>query len=157
MEVKLNTANGTELRQKVERLLDQANEKDNWTTFATINENGYPEVREMGIILRDGLKVFLATSKNTCKIQQLKHNAKICLRAYTPKFSESVNYFGTAKLIDDESRKREFWTKSPELLNEYFNGPQDENMIIMELIPEYLDYVSHAQKGKETKVRLLLK
>jgi general stress protein 26 len=157
MEVKLNTSNGTEIRQKIEHLLDQANQRDNWTTFATINENGYPDVREMGIILRNGLKVYLATARETCKVQQLKHDPKICLRAFTPQYAESVNYFGTAKLIEDENIKREFWVKCPDILAEYFQGPQDPGMVILELNPDYLDYVSQAQKGKENKVRLLLK
>lgn len=157
MEVNLNTSTGAELRRKIENLLDQAHTQTHWADLATVNENGYPEIREMGIIHRDGLKLFLVTAKDTCKITQLKRNPKICLRVFSPERVEGVNYFGTAKLTENTARLKEFWDKAPELLSKYFSGPDDPNMVAIELAPDYLDYVSQAQKAKETKTRLVLR
>lgn len=156
MEVNLNTSMGSELRQKVEHLLDQANTKNNWASFATLNENGYPDIREMGLILREGLKAYLVSSKETCKVAQIKRNPKMCLRIFSPDYAESVNYFGTAKLIEDQGKQKVFWERAKDILAEYFSGPGDPNMVVIELNPDYLDYVSHAQKAKETKTRLII-
>ncbi len=156
MEVKMNTSTGADVRQKIERLLDQANSKENWTCFATVNENGYPELREMGIILRDGLKVYLVSAKGTCKVQQIKHNNKVCLRAFSPEYSESVNLFGTAKLHENEAKRQWFWEKAPDMLAEYFHGPNDPEIEVIEILPDYLEYVSHAKKAQESKIRLLM-
>ncbi|SFE85492.1 General stress protein 26 [Paenibacillus algorifonticola] len=117
-------------------------------SFATVNGDK-PMVRYMALF-HDGLNLYLATNRDTSKVDELRANPNVhILVGYDGKpSSDIVQIQARAELCADDKLREKLWNEN---FKQWFEGPHDPEYIIIEAVPEYIEYSSD---GGETKVWL---
>ncbi|HLS07527.1 pyridoxamine 5'-phosphate oxidase family protein [Lentibacillus sp.] len=132
-----------ELKSAVEKIID-----DNAVgTMATVKQDK-PHSRYMTFI-RKGLKLYTATSIATHKSEEIKANpyTHILLGYEGEGFGdEYVEYEGRAAINSSVELKQELWNS---YMEHWFNGPDDSNYIVLEIIPVTIRIMN--KKGAEPK------
>ncbi|GGA73998.1 pyridoxamine 5'-phosphate oxidase family protein [Ornithinibacillus halotolerans] len=134
-----------EIKSEIERILDH----NKVGTMATV-QNGKPHSRYM-TFFRDGLTLYTATDKDTHKVDELNQNPFThILLGYEGEGvgDEFVEFEGRVQQSDSEEIKKKVW--NPHLEN-WFSGPNDPNLLILEIIPEQISLMNK----KDLKRRLL--
>ena len=111
--------------------------------FATVDEDGNPQVRNISAIHyeEDALYFFTARGKNFCK--QLINDGRVQISGYT-RYKESIRLSGKAFVVDDEKQKyyRDLiFKEQPYLENVYPGNTKDIGIIfgIKGFIIEYFN------------------
>ncbi|HEY9766036.1 MAG TPA: pyridoxamine 5'-phosphate oxidase family protein [Chroococcales cyanobacterium] len=134
------------LKEKVLALIDKSDSKVNPFSLSTIDAEGYPSIRMMGIFFRDGLDIYLNSRCPSKKLDQIEKNPKISLFFHSPGYTELLSYFGTAELVEVPEERARAWERFPEALRKYHSGPQSPNLAIIRIEPVRLEYTDRQNK-----------
>jgi len=121
-----------ELKKQIEQIL----ESSFVGTLATVKENK-PYTRYM-TFFNDNFTLYTITSKETYKVNDLEENPNVhILLGYDGEGigDDYVEYEGKASLKDDRSLIEKLWNDK---MKAWFKGPDDENIIVLEIKPEYI-------------------
>ena len=135
--------NTKDLENKIIKALDD----NKFGSFGTIEAGNKSKVRYMAVF-HDGLQIYLATSLKTHKVVELKNNPNACLLlGYEAGGSKDLlEIEATVEVSKDESLRSKVWNKE---LEQWFEGPDDPNYVILELSPSRIEYTG---KDKENAV-----
>jgi len=117
-------------------------------SFATV-EGNKPHVRYMALF-HEGLTVYLATNRQTHKVEELESNPNVhILLGYNGSWSsEFLQIEGTGRVAKDEGLRSKVWRDD---FSMWFDGPDDPNYVILEIIPARIEY-SGGGKGAQPEV-----
>lgn len=131
-----------ELKDKINQYL--ANHY--YLNLATVSPQGSPMAHTMAYVSKDSV-VYLATNKNTRKVQNIMHNQQV---AYTvdeddPDWfdMQALQVEGKASIISDEKELREFGEIMVAKFPIAADMPPDPDTVMIKIEPEviyYLDY-----------------
>jgi general stress protein 26 len=111
----------------------------------TTGLDGFPQVRPMTLLLRDGATAWFATSRRSAKVAQVTRDARVTvLFASTERFNYAT-LFGRAEIVDDAERRRTFWRET--WRDDWPAGPQDEDYVLLKVVGERGAYY-HGQTGE---------
>lgn len=132
--------NNKELENNIIKALDD----NKFGSFGTIEGGNKPKVRYMAVF-HDGLTIYLATSRRTHKVEELKENPNACLLlGYEAGGSKDLlEIEATVEITKDENLRSKVWSKE---LEKWFEGPDDPDYVILELTPTRIEYTG---KNKE--------
>ncbi|MHA6532274.1 pyridoxamine 5'-phosphate oxidase family protein [Paenibacillus sp. BAC0078] len=132
-----------ELEQAIIKALDD----NKFGSFGTIEAGNKPKVRYMAVF-HEGLQIYLATSRKTHKVEELKDNPHaFLLLGYEQGGGKDVlEIEATAAVTKDEGLRSKVWNKE---LEKWFKGPDDPDYVILELMPARIEYLG---KNKENGV-----
>jgi general stress protein 26 len=119
-----------------------------YSNLITINDSGVPKGRIMANLpVGEDLVFFFATGAGSKKIQEIKNNPKASVFLYRPGDHSSISAEGIAKIVTDETVKKEKWQDK---WSAYWKqGPADPAYALIKIIPDkiiYLDYPNHKQE-----------
>lgn len=113
--------------------------------FATVDEDGAPQVRNVSAIHYDGMKIYFLTAKGKNFAKQLKADGRVQIIAGT-KYREMIRVSGRAvEVVPEEQHKWRdiIYDEQPYLANVYPSKTRDINTIFV--ITEYnIEYFSLA-------------
>lgn len=98
-------------------------------------EDNKPHARYMTFFNKD-LVLYTPTQKDTEKIEEIGKNPYVSvLLGYEQKGQSDafVEILGTTNITEAQALKDEFWEES---FNQWFDGPNDPNYILLEIRPE---------------------
>lgn len=123
------------LEEQIEKVLD-ANQI---CSFATV-EGSKPKVRYMALY-HEGLTMYLATSRKTDKVDEVKDNPNVhILVGYDGKTSSDILQIqATASISKDNALREKLWSDA---MAQWFDGPHDPNYVVLEITPSYMEYAS---------------
>jgi len=130
-----------DLEKKIIKALDE----NKYGSFGTIEAGNKPKVRYMAVF-HDGLKIYLATSRKTHKVVELKDNPNSCLLlGYEAGGSKDLlEIEATVEVTKDESLRDKVWSKE---LEKWFEGPSDPDYVILELTPTRIEYTGRNKEN----------
>lgn len=125
--------------KELERMIIKALDDNKFGSFGTIEAGNKPKVRYMAVF-HDGLNIYLATSRKTHKVEELKDNPNaFLLLGYEQGGGKDVlEIEATVDVTKDEGLRSKVWNKS---LEEWFSGPDDPEYVILELTPTRIEYI----------------
>ncbi|MDQ0196572.1 pyridoxamine 5'-phosphate oxidase family protein [Paenibacillus wynnii] len=132
-----------DLEKKIIKALDE----NKYGSLGTIEAGNKPKVRYMAVF-HDGLTIYLATSRKTHKVVELKDNPNACLLLGFEEggSKDLLEIEATVEVTKDESLRSKVWSKE---LEKWFEGPDDPDYVILELTPTRIEYTG---KNKENGV-----
>jgi len=108
------------------------------SVLATIDENGFPQMRIMYTVrVADDWKVYYLTAKMCKKCAQIEKTPNVGIEWTNPETWECVDYKGLARLTNDGELSRSLWNDE---FKAYFSGPDDPNLVIIEVSPQSVLY-----------------
>lgn len=124
-------------QQELESKIMKALDTHRIAAFATI-EGNRPKARYMAVF-HDGLKIYLASDRQTHKVEELKENPNVyLLLGYDGNWpKEVVEIQGLAEVTKNDSLREKFWS---EKFKRWFDGPNDPNYVILEISPSRIEY-----------------
>lgn len=130
--------------KELEKTIIQVLDDNKFGSFGTIEAGNKPKVRYMAVF-HDGLTIYLATSRKTHKVEELKDNPHaFLLLGYEQGGGKDVlEIEATVAVTKDESLRSKIWNKS---LEQWFQGPDDPDYVVLELSPSRIEYMG---KNKE--------
>ena len=141
------------LKEKALALIDNVDSKVNPFSLSTIDGEGYPSTRMMGIFFREGLTIYLNSQSPSKKLDQIENNPKVSLFFHAPGYTELLCYYGLAKLVFSPEERARAWELLPEALKKYHSGPQAPTLAVIRIEPVKLEYTD--RKNKQNAVTLL--
>lgn len=135
-------------QEETRKIIENVLENSDVGVMATVRQNK-PHSRYM-TFKREGLKLYTVTNKQTNKTEEIEENpyTHILIGYDGEGFGdEYVEYEGKVALKESESLKKELWNS---FMENYFNGPDDPNYIVLEITPERIALMN--KKGKEPKI-----
>ncbi|WP_059103568.1 pyridoxamine 5'-phosphate oxidase family protein [Shouchella shacheensis] len=117
-------------------------------SLATV-KNGKPHSRYM-TFFHEKFTLFTPTSKETYKTEEVEENPAIhVLLGYDGEGfgDEFIEFQGKAVIREGKEWRERFWNDTMGL---YFDGPEDESMIILELQPETIRLMNSKDDTPET-------
>lgn len=88
--------------------------------------------------------LWFASQRNSGKVAQLKADSHVMLGYTNSSGSEWASIAGTARIVDDRAKARELY--SP-IWNNWFSGPEDPNLVLIEVIPKSAEYWDSGSKA----------
>lgn len=130
--------------KELEKTIIQVLDDNKFGSFGTIEAGNKPKVRYMAVF-HDGLNIYLATSRKTHKVEELKDNPNaFLLLGYEQGGGKDVLEIEAAvSVTKDESLRSKVWNKS---LEQWFKGPDDPDYVILELAPSRIEYMGRNQE-----------
>lgn len=129
-----NKLEGAELENKIA----EASHKYEYGVLSTI-EDDKPRSRYMAVF-HDGLNALFLADRRSHKVDQLEDNphASLLLGLEGRKHpGVIVDMQGTASIKKDEGIVKELWEDD---MSQYWDGPEDPNIVVLELKPETIVY-----------------
>ncbi|KGX92473.1 general stress protein [Pontibacillus halophilus JSM 076056 = DSM 19796] len=130
-----------EVKQKAQEIM----EKHHIGTLATV-KNDKPHTRYMTFFNRD-FTLYTPTDEDTHKTDEIEENPNVhILIGYEGDGYEDpyLEIEGKATMRKDKEIKQDIWNDQ---LNRYFEGPEDQNMVVLEIKPSIIRLMND---GKET-------
>ena len=118
--------------------------------FATIDSNGFPQVRAMENLRStekhpelteifdqhsDDFLIYVASSLQTAKIEQIKANPKASAYFCNAEQIHSLMLVGTAEIVTDRELGRKLWNSEWEVI--WPDGADDPDYTVIKLQPEF--------------------
>jgi general stress protein 26 len=128
----------SDLKAKILATMD----KPTLASFATLTENGKPWVRYVTPWADGDLVIRFATFPASRKVAQVKNNPEVHVTLGASDPSNPTPYIqvqGKAQVKDDEASRKAVWFDG---LQNYFQGPDDPNMVVMEITPYRIEYMN---------------
>ncbi|UQZ34503.1 general stress protein [Paenibacillus sp. PK3_47] len=124
--------------QQLEQTIIKVLDDNKFGSFGTIEAGNKPKVRYMAVF-HDGLSIYLATSRKTHKVEELKDNPNaFLLLGYEEGGGKDVlEIEATVAVTKDEGLRSKVWNES---LEKWFAGPDDPDYVILELTPSRIEY-----------------
>ena len=110
------------------------------TSFATITGEGKPWVRYVIALASEDFTIHFATFIKARKVEQIKINPEVHLTCGVNdpvKITPYLQIQGKAELLTDKEVKNNFWNDT---LNKIFQGPDDPNYAIIQVVPYRIEY-----------------
>ncbi len=107
--------------------------------LSTVHE-GEPRARYVVVGTDDGLTLWTATFGDSRKVAEIRAEPRVhVLGGYDPAEPNGpwVALSGRAEVLADPETRRANWTDS---LKVYFSGPEDENYVVLKIVPDRLEY-----------------
>ena len=111
-------------------------------------EGDQPRARPMMPYLQDSGKLLLACLPTCRTIQQVEINPKVEL-CYIDRRMNFARIQGEAVRSDDQDKKECLWNHVP-MLRQYFTGPDDEALNLLEIKPVNVEIMTPQQVEPET-------
>jgi len=89
-------------------------------------------------------KIWFASRRESGKIEELKADNRVFLGYTNASGSEWASVNGRARIVDDRAKVQELW--SP-LWRNWFSGPDDPELILIEVHPETAEYWDSGSKA----------
>lgn len=124
--------------------------------MATVDEEGHPQVRWMGAIIKDPERdcmYYLACGACSRKMVQIAHNPATQLMFHTEGFQCVATVSGKACAVDDGDLKQVVWDSTPALAH-YFKGPDDPMFALIGFQPESMEILCIGASHEPVKVKL---
>lgn len=107
-------------------------EKSKTAILATVDENGYPNMRAMLNLEWDGLKtIWFSTNVSSVKIKQVSDNKKAGAYFFDEKAFKGLRLIGDIEIIKDAEVKKKLWRPGFEMY--YPQGVNDPDYCVLEL------------------------
>ncbi|MFD0679934.1 MULTISPECIES: pyridoxamine 5'-phosphate oxidase family protein [unclassified Paenibacillus] len=134
----------TQLEEKIIEALDS----NQVCSFATI-EGNKPHVRYMALF-HEGMTIYLATNKQTHKIEELERNPNVhLLLGYEGSWSANfLQIEGIGRVSKDEALGKKVWKDDFKM---WFDGSDDPNYVILEITPQWIEYTGKGAKPEVWK------
>jgi general stress protein 26 len=128
-----------ETNNKLEEQIEKVLDANKICSFATV-EGTKPKVRYMALH-HEGLTLYLATSRKTDKVDEVKDNPNVhILVGYDGKKSSDILQIqATATINKDNALREKLWSDE---MAKWFDGPQDPNFVVLDITPSYMEYRS---------------
>lgn len=129
----------TEQRQTLCRIINTAH-----TAFLVTSTPIGPHGRPMATAeVSESMDTFyFPTQRNSPKIEELKADDHVFLGYVSG--SEWATVSGRGTIVDDKAKNRELWTS---LWKNWFEGPDDPNMVLIAVKPESAEYWDSASRA----------
>lgn len=129
------TTEKTNVEQTIKKIISGLN-----TGVMATLKNGRPWARYMTAKpVENTLKLRMICHKMTRKVQQIKEDPHVHFTmGVTPEnpMGPWIQYDATVKVLDDLQVKKDTWYDKLEMV---FAGPEDPNLVVLELEPEYIE------------------
>ncbi len=105
--------------------------------FATVDENGAPQVRNISAIHYEGTALYFLTARGKYFASQLKRDGRVQILGYT-KYKETIRLSGTAKEVPEAEQRKwrdVLYAEQPYLENVY--PGETKNIDTMFMIEDY--------------------
>jgi len=126
--------------------------KNSLHAYLATCDGDQPRVRPVTPIVEDDLKIWVATSSNSRKVQQIKGNPKVCLSFVEhPEGNKSAFVIGEAEIIPDLDQKKRVWKLASFDLSRYFpEGPESDEFCLLKIHINKIEWWESWESG--TKV-----
>lgn len=111
--------------------------------LATV-EGDTPKARPMMPHVDDNGDLLLAVLPHSRTITQIKANPRVEM-CYIDRKMNFARVAGNAAVTDDAAKKELVWNNVP-MLRQYFTGPQDPNLILIEITTDTVEAMTPQQK-----------
>ncbi len=109
----------------------------------TLDDLGQPQARLMDAFEPEAdMTVWMATSLNTRKVRQLRHDPRATLAYETDGGNGYVTLIGRVRLVDDLEERRKRWKTGWEAF--YPEGPTDPEYLLLRFTPTRIELMSPA-------------
>jgi len=143
-------------KQKLEKYLIELIQHVEYSELITV-ENNIPHIRPM-IYVNRGLIIFMATHRQTAKVEQIRKNphvSVIIIKSFqTASETKEVIIEGTAQFVTDGKEREwvfEAFQQKPPTFQEWREGnPADYEVI--KITPRLIKYFDHASKESEPTI-----
>ena len=118
--------------------------------FASITADGKPWVRYVIIATSNDMVIRCATCINARKVNQIKNNPEVHITCGINDPNNVQPYLqiqGQAQLSLDKELRHKFWNDT---LKNIFEGPDDPNYGVIEIVPYCIEYCSPDSMETET-------
>ncbi len=117
--------------------------------LATVEKN-QPRVRPIGPYLTEDNKLLVALFSHRRSIAQIKENplVEIC---FVDRKMSYCRITGKAAVTPSKEQRQTVWNNMP-MLRQYFSGPEDENMILIEIQISAIETMTTSDKEPQTIV-----
>lgn len=107
--------------------------------MTTLSREGTFHARPMqNADVEDGFtSVWFATQRHSGKIEEVSQDARVGLTYVDSTGKGWVSLSGHAQVVDDRAKSREVWRDT---WKNWFDGPEDPEMILIEVTPEIGEY-----------------
>jgi general stress protein 26 len=114
--------------------------------FTTVHSNGSPHSRPMATRKADGdSQLWFFTDTNTDKVDAIHENNNVCVSYVDPDGQRYVSVSGTAQLLNNPEKKKEFWDP---LYKAWFpRGLDDPKLVLIRVLINAAEYWD-ASQGK---------
>jgi general stress protein 26 len=134
----------SDLDESLELLLESIRETMRATPYCfliTLDEIGQPQARLMRWMEQEpDLTLWLVTSPETRKVQELRSNNRATIACYDPLGEGYVTLAGRVRLVSAPTEKRDHW--QPEWEDFFPAGPEDTSSILLEFVPTRVEVMS---------------
>ena len=123
-------------------------EKSPFVSFATFGTDGYPDVRVLLVVTKDGTDtIWFACETGSKKIAQLQKNPKAVLYAYELEAMTEFRLFGNVEVLTDAAARDKIWRD--DLIQYFPEGKDSPTMTILRFNTDhgiYDDYIKESGK-----------
>lgn len=85
------------------------------------------------IVRQDEHAVWFMTDRNSSKVEEILAHPSVCLSVAHAVSNDYMSVTGTAMLVDDPARIRDFWSQAA---GAFFSGPDDPRIVLLRVEPE---------------------
>jgi general stress protein 26 len=118
--------NAAETKDRIQK----AFEKIPFVSFGTLGTNGWPNVRALMVVVKDGVEtLWFATETTSSKIAELKANPKAILYGYDVESMLEFRLFGKVEMLTDSASRQKIW--SDEMIQHFPDGIDSPNMVVL--------------------------
>lgn len=123
--------------QKTELLVKIIN--DATAAFLVTRHKDHLHGRPMATAEVEGplVSIWFASQRDSGKVEQIKADPNVYVGYTNGTGSEWASLNGTARIVDDLSKKKELWS---DVWKNWFSGPEDPNMVLIEVKPATAEY-----------------
>ena len=118
--------------------------KDSGYGVLSTADGDQPKGRPMMPYLDDEGNLLLAVLPNSRTIEQVKKNPKVEM-CYLDRKMWFARVTGMAKISNDLDKKKQVWANVP-MLRQYFSGPEDANLVLLEITTKSVEASTPHQK-----------
>jgi general stress protein 26 len=120
-------------------------EKSKTAVLATVDENGYPNMRAMLNLEWDGLKtIWFSTNASAKKIKQITNNPKAGAYFFDETAFKGLRLMGEIKVHQDQEAREKLWRPGFEMY--YPKGVTDPDYCVLELTVKTGNYYQGFEK-----------
>jgi general stress protein 26 len=126
----------SELKSRIYEVL----KKPQLASLATVTCEGKPWVRYVIALASEDFTIRFATFIKARKVDQIKNNPEVHLTCGVNDPLNLTPYLqiqGKAELLTDKEVKHSFWNDT---LNKIFQGPDDPNYAVIQVVPYRIEY-----------------
>lgn len=112
-------------------------------TLVTVDEYGKPQARILSAFpLEEDMHIWLGTSTNSRKVQQIRNNPNVMVFYYDTKGKSYVSVAGQGRIVNDPDKKSHYWKDG---WTRYYPD-REKDYILIEVTPERLEICSYKHK-----------